>query len=193
MKKEELIKGRKYQAHCDGSIFTFEKFDNDGNTCFLNEGQNHKVNEEGLIFFKSEYVLVNFTPIEEPEKDLNLSVGDSVYLGTVECKCIESSNHLDFPYTVSLTKGNFICIKKDGRLSKDTPPIFSREPYDLPEMVYEKPIQVGEMVFAWDYEHEIEDKYIIYGQYKGKSGDLKHIIGGKKSTWNFISKTSPIG
>jgi hypothetical protein len=188
MKKEDLIKGKKYKLS-NGDVFTFEEFDENGNPCFLDEGQGFQVNKKRLIYLTLDYVLENFTPIEEPENDLNLSVGDSVYLGRVEFKC-SSSDNSHFPYRLKhLKSGSGVWITKDGRLAKNTPPIFSLEPYDLPEMVYEKPIQVGEMVFAWDYEYEIESKYISYGQYKGKSEFGKYKVGVHE--WNFISKTSP--
>ena len=179
MKKEDLIKGKKYKYKRE--VFMFEKFNNNGEPCFLDE------NQRGF-FFSLTYALNNLTPIEEPEKDLNLSVDDSVYLGKVECKCIESSNYLDFPYTVSLSDGNSICIMKDGRIAKNVPPIFSLEPYDLPEMVYEKPIEVGEMVFAWSDKYAIEHKCLAYGEYKGKV-DLMHAVG--RGIHKYISKTNP--
>jgi hypothetical protein len=82
-------------------------------------------------------------------------------------------------------------IYPNGSVVKGLPPIFSREPYDLPEMVYEKRIQIGEMVFAWDNDGQVEqNQWVFYGKYKGiLTNKKKHIVGN--GWFNFISKTPP--
>jgi hypothetical protein len=189
MKKEDLVKGKKYQSK-SGKIFTFEEFDKNENACFLYEGQTlYDRNEKGLIVFPLKHVLEEFTPIEELENDLNLSVGDSVYLGRRELMCTSVEDGTLFPYELDLN-GMCVWATKDGRVLEDAPPIFSRDPYDLPEMVYEKPIQVGEMVFAWTGEEMIKNGAVAYGKYKGKNKEGSCFLVGLQS-YEHISKTSP--
>jgi hypothetical protein len=74
------------------------------------------------------------------------------------------------------------------------PPTFSLEPYDMPEMVYEKPIEIGEMVFAWD-EYMIEKKRILIGEYMGKisnSIQMLYMVGKDNVQYRFISRTNPL-
>jgi hypothetical protein len=83
-------------------------------------------------------------------KDLKLKVGDKCYIGREEWECVEVDSSF-LPYKIENNRIS-TWISREG--SPDAwsylYPIVSLEPYDFPEMVYDKPLEIGKPHYFWD-------------------------------------------
>jgi len=128
----------------------------------INGITNHGMNS--YQYYKERYEKQKILTKTNNMKDLNLKEGDKCYIGREKCTCIGVENLYsdNYPYLIKLKNKRKFYITKDGRYDLYLHPVVSLEPYDLPEMVYEKPFEVGKPHYFWDNGDD-EGVYVSYG------------------------------
>jgi hypothetical protein len=110
-------------------------------------------------------------------KDLKLKVGDKCYIGGKEYNCVKIDDS-DMPYFIKAKYELGFWVCKDGRIMSETPQIVSLEPYDLPEMVYEKPLEIGKPHYFWNCPTYVEYGILLtdtpYREYRYESVNDYH-------------------